>query len=122
MTGRLNWCDLGRQIRPHLILAVQKIHRRSPTHPWASSYRKWSFAHFTASAFSFTFPALLLYLPRSPSAAGAGDLAVEGEDGRELEGHAVCRDPGSCGGGGVPSGLGDSFAVPLIEAQFEPFF
>jgi hypothetical protein len=36
----------------------------------------------------------------------------------DIGGNAVYRDPGSCGG--VPNGLGDSFAGSPIEAPFGP--
>jgi len=73
------------------------------------------------------FP-FIVHLPRSPPLSPAAPApairrrrrGARCGGGDRLEGSAVGRDPGSCGG--VPNCLGDSLAVSLIEAQFEPLF
>jgi hypothetical protein len=67
----------------------------------------------------------LVHLPRPPLPPAAHAPALRRRrrgarrgGGDRLEGNAVGRDPGSCCI--VPNGLGDSLAVSLIEAQFEP--
>ena len=113
---------MDRQITSHLILTVQRyVEGLLPT--ISNSYCNLQVAICPLHPFPF-----LVHLPRSPPLPPAAPApairrrrrGARCGGGDRLEGSAVGRDPGSCGG--VPNCLGDSLAVSLIEAQFEPLF
>jgi len=113
---------MDRQITSHLILTVQRyVEGLLPT--ISNSYCNLQVAICPLHRFPF-----LVHLPRSPPLPPAAPApairrrrrGARCGGGDRLEGSAVGRDPGSCGG--VPNCLGDSLAVSLIEAQFEPLF